>query len=124
MGSSRAHPADGPTLPPGGGAAWSVSLSALSPLLAAVVAGSAQALQVALVPEEDLAALMLPLVVDDEQRRVGSHEAAPGPLAGKHVAGQDNHAQRPPARSLVELTPRRVQHAVLVASALYGGQRT
>jgi hypothetical protein len=51
MGSSRARPADGQTLPPGGGAAWSVSSSALSPLLAAVVAGSAQALQIALVPE-------------------------------------------------------------------------
>jgi len=118
MGSSRARSADGQTLPPGGGAAWSVSLCALSPLLAAVVAGSAEALQVALVPEEDLVAVVLPLVVDDEQRHVGSHEAAPRPLAGEHVAGQDGNAQCPPARRLVELAPRRVQHAVLVASAL------
>ena len=105
--------------PPGGGAAWSVSLGALSALLAAVVAGSAQALQVALVPEKDLIAVMLPLVVDDEHRRVGSHEPAPGPLAGEHVAGQDDHAHSPPARRLVELAPRRVQDAVLVAGALY-----
>ena len=119
MGSSRARPADGPTLPPGGGAAWSVSVGALSALLAAVVAGSAEALQVALVPEKDLIAVMLPLVVDDEHRRVGSHEPAPGPLAGEHVAGQDDHAQSPPARRLVELAPRRVQDAVLVAGALY-----
>jgi len=124
MGSSRARPADGQTLPPGGGAAWSVSLGALSALLAAVVAGSAEALQVALVPEEDLIAVMLPLVVDDELRRVDSHEAAPGPLAGEHVAGQNDHAQRSPARRLVKLAPRRVQHAVLVAGALDRRQRT
>jgi hypothetical protein len=124
MGSSRARPADGPTLPPGGGAAWSVSLGALSALLAAVMAGCAQALQVALVPEQRLVTAVRPLVVDDQLRRVRGHQSAARPLTREHVTRQDDHAQGTPARRLVELAPRRVQHAVLVAGALDRRQRT
>jgi len=79
--------------------------TSLLALLPTVVAGLAEAPQVALIPEQRLVTAVRLAVVGHQQRGVRLDPAAAPPLAGEQVAAKDRHAQLLPTRRLVPLPP-------------------
>lgn len=87
-------------------------------LLEPVVARLAKALQVVLIPEQVLFALMADLVVSDQLRGVGLDPSASHHLAGEEITLQHLHAQLLPTSRLVPLPPTNVTIALCQASRL------